>query len=1145
MSKALATKNVAAVLLGLGMIVSTFAFATPASAQSTSDLQTQINALLAQIAALQGSPSSQQTGGLNCSVTFTMNLKQGSSGSEVRALQKFLNSVDGTQVATAGAGSPGNETSFFGGLTRAAVIKFQDKFAADILIPLGLSKGTGNWFASTRAKANALCAAGPGPVVPGPGPGPVIPGSLNISAGVQPANSLAPKGATRVPFTRFILTNGSSVAVTITGVTVERQGFAADTNFASVVLLDSAGAQIGNSKLLNSNHQAVIGDTFTLQPGASMTYSVAANVDPDAADVNGGELASFAVVGINTTATVGGSLPIIGATHTMNDTLGLSTVTATYVTIPGADASKPVGTAGYTFSTIRLTAGSEEDITVQSIRWNQSGSASASDLANIVVVIDGVSYPATVSSDGKYYTATFGTGIVINKGLSKEFAVKGDIVGGPARTIAFDIYRVTDIYMTGNTYGYGLTIEDGNTTSAGAEGTWDDDTSPPFNGYDVTIQAGTINSVAKSNTVAASNIAESVANTSFGAFEISLTGEGVQVQTMKFAIDLGGTVGAEEDGDDFTNVTLVNQNGVVLAGPVTGSATDYTPTSGTASEGSVSFSSVTLPIGTTVLTIKGQLSTDFEAADTVTIRVNPTDWTQATGLTTGNSITLTSSEASANVQTIRAAALVGVDLTQPVARTIVKGVTDFVFTQTSLDTSNSGEDIRVTALVVNDVTAGTMIAADIDNLEIWANLSGGNTNDSVRGDVFETMVADAEQFDATTAGDDDTLSITLDNPIVVPKNTTIVIGVVAEVSGSATGTSTHTIDLTSVTASGVNTGTDASDAAVAGAGQAMTLSAGGTLTVTVDSSSPVAKLLLDNGTEQLVGVFRLAANNVEDLDLDKITITDDGANDVVSSWVFKVGGVTIGTATTVSGAATANFADGTVTIPANGNKLVSVYAVLNNIDSTAVVDGDAVEATIAAAADVETTGKGSGTSIDSTDTSVDAATHLAYQTYPTFAFDNTGVTTVLGASTNYLAAKIVISNPGDKDIIFGAANEIILNLELGVTTLTDGTDILFTQVNGVTLDTAMDTVGGAATGSETVSLGFDTATLTIPAGESRTMYVYMDTAGATVDGDTLQIWLSDGADANVEYSIETAGAGNDVGTYVLKGDLFGPVHVNP
>ncbi len=1144
MSKALATKNVAAVLLGLGLIVSTFAFATPASAQSTTDLQAQINALLAQIAALQGG-SSQQTGGLACTTTFTLNLKMGSTGSEVMALQKFLNSVDGAQIATTGAGSPGNETSYFGGLTKAAVIKFQDKFAADILTPVGLSKGTGNWFASTRAKANALCAAGPGP---GPIVPPPITGSLIVMAGVQPANSLAVATAARVPFTRFTLTNSSSAAVTVTGVTVERQGFAADTNFASIVLLDSSGQQVGNSRLLNTNHQAVIGDTFTIQPGASMTYTVAGNMS-SAANVNGGELASIAIVGVNTTATVGGSLPIVGATHTMNDTLALSDVTATYVTIPGADATKPVGTMAYIFSTVRLTAGSQEDITVQSIRWNQSGSAASSDLGNVIVTVDGVSYPATVTSDGKYYTATFGTGIVISKGLSKEFAVKADIVGGAGRTVAFDIYRVTDIYMVGNTYGYGLSIEDDNTTSAGAEGTFDDDTTPAFNGYDVTVAAGTVNSVSKSNTVPASNIAESVPNTNFGAFELTLTGEPIQVQTMKFAIDLGGTVGAEEDGDDFTNLTLVNQNGVVLAGPTNGSATDYTPTSGTASEGSVSFSSVNLPVGTTVLIIKGQLSTDFEALDTVTIRVNPTDWTAATGMTTGNTISLTSSESSANVQTIRAASLVGTDLTQPVARTIVKGATDFVFTQTSLDTANSGEDIRATALVVTDTTAGTMIAADIDNLEIWANLTGGTTIDNTaRGDVFETMVADAEQFDDTDAGDDDTLSITLDNPIVIPKNTVITIAVVADVSGSATGTSTHTIDVTSVTASGVNTGTDATDSSVAGAGQAMTLSAGGTLTVSVDSSSPTAKLLIDNGTEQLVGVFRLAANNVESLDLDKVTITDDGADDEIGTWVLKADGVTIATAPNVSGAATFNIADGTVTIPANGNKLVSVYAVPNNVDGTAVQNGDDVEATIEAAGDVETTGNGSGTSIDSTQTAVDAATNDLYEAYPSLAFDNTGVSTVLVNNTNHLLAKIAVTANGDKDVTFLSADSGLLIVQIAAvaTDDDDGADTLSLQdQNGNVLDS--NETFTSTTGTSDVTFDFDgayTSDFTVPAGQTRYLYLYGDTSDLEATGDSIQVWLDDTA-ADVTFSIDGNGGAYTEGDFINRGDLFGPTHVNP
>ena len=64
--------------------------------------------------AIPASPSAQ----------FTSNLTIGSQGNEVRALQIFLN-THGYLIASSGPGSLGNETTTFGGLTRAAVIAYQ------------------------------------------------------------------------------------------------------------------------------------------------------------------------------------------------------------------------------------------------------------------------------------------------------------------------------------------------------------------------------------------------------------------------------------------------------------------------------------------------------------------------------------------------------------------------------------------------------------------------------------------------------------------------------------------------------------------------------------------------------------------------------------------------------------------------------------------------------------------------------------------------------------------------------------------------------------------------------------------------------------------------------------------------------------
>jgi peptidoglycan hydrolase-like protein with peptidoglycan-binding domain len=56
---------------------------------------------------------------------FYRYLSIGSKGDDVRILQQVLNTDPRTQVSRSGAGSPGRETNVYGGLTRQAVIKFQ------------------------------------------------------------------------------------------------------------------------------------------------------------------------------------------------------------------------------------------------------------------------------------------------------------------------------------------------------------------------------------------------------------------------------------------------------------------------------------------------------------------------------------------------------------------------------------------------------------------------------------------------------------------------------------------------------------------------------------------------------------------------------------------------------------------------------------------------------------------------------------------------------------------------------------------------------------------------------------------------------------------------------------------------------------
>ncbi len=95
-------------------------------------LQSQIQALMAQIAAAGGGSAG----------SFARSLTVGSSGSDVKALQIWLNG-HGFVIASSGPGSPGNETMKFGGLTRAALAKWQAS--------VGISPAAGYFGPKTRA----------------------------------------------------------------------------------------------------------------------------------------------------------------------------------------------------------------------------------------------------------------------------------------------------------------------------------------------------------------------------------------------------------------------------------------------------------------------------------------------------------------------------------------------------------------------------------------------------------------------------------------------------------------------------------------------------------------------------------------------------------------------------------------------------------------------------------------------------------------------------------------------------------------------------------------------------------------------------------------------------------------------------------
>lgn len=85
-------------------------------------------------------------------IALTRGLKLGIVGTDVQNLQRFLN-ANGFVVALSGAGSVGNETTYFGRATQAALLKFQ---IAKSIVKSQDEPGAGTVGPKTRALINSM-----------------------------------------------------------------------------------------------------------------------------------------------------------------------------------------------------------------------------------------------------------------------------------------------------------------------------------------------------------------------------------------------------------------------------------------------------------------------------------------------------------------------------------------------------------------------------------------------------------------------------------------------------------------------------------------------------------------------------------------------------------------------------------------------------------------------------------------------------------------------------------------------------------------------------------------------------------------------------------------------------------------------------
>ena len=1113
-------------LVGASALVPMTASADAATDALIAQLQAQIAALTAQINALAGSPSVPSVG---CS--FTRDLTLGSQGSDVTCLQNYLTSTGHFSFS-------GGSTGYFGSITRSAVAAWQ---AAN-----GVAPAAGYFGAISRAKYSSVAVVIP-PPPPGPTPVPVptpvgqIGGSLMVNAGTQPSASLFPESAARVPFTVLQLTAGSN-DVTVNSVLVERTGLAADAAIDGVVLMDENGVQLGLSKTLNSVHQASLTEPFVVKAGQTRTMTVGANA-PASLDSYAGQVVYLSVKNVTSNASsVLGTFPLTGAGHTVNASLGIGSVTMLRgATDPGATATKRLDTVGYTFSSVKVTAGSNEKIYLKSIRWNQSGSAGVSDLANVKTIVDGVEYDTVVGSDSKYYTTAFpGNGLLIDKGFSKDISIKGNIVGGTSRTAAFDLAKRTDIGVSGETYGYGIippqTNSCGATTGTSCFTSAED---PWYDGAVVTIGVGTI-LVSSSNKSPAQNVAVNLANQPLGAFEVNVKGEDVSVSRITFNLGIG-TRNSGDDADDFTNITLTDESGAVVAGPADGSAANnyvrFTDT-------------VTFPVGVHTYYLKGKVGTDIDNNDSITASTTPsTDFAGTVrGSISGNTITPDPASAiTLSAMTVKAGSLTISVSSVPIAQTVIAGSKAFLFSNYILDAGSSGEDVRLVGFPVEFNMPASF--SDISNCSLWDGATGVSNTQNPTG------AASSTNFTLTGGG------------LVVAKGSTKTLGLKCDVGSGATGNVKFGYDSNSnPSPSGVTSGQDITETENDSEGQRMTFASGGSLVATLDASSGPYTVVAAGQTNVELSRIKFTATD-EDIDLKQVALQLIGAASntpinlvgrKVTLWdsATQVGEATFPTSDWATSSAITNFR-----VPRDGNKVLIVKGDIAGISNSGPMtfSGDLLK--VDYDGDNEGLNGSYGTGVSSGSTVTPASDDTAsngvriFKSFPTLEKVNISSALVNGEQS-VLRWKVTANSAGDVGIAqftLRIATTTVNADSLQLYAFTDSAFSIpaYTGVNsgGQLMANAMDltTVGVSTTAGEWVGIAAETdielgvetsagatTTMQVPAGTTRYFEARVTMTNVDATGDSISVQLQGDAafpNGHQTQAIGGKGAVGDMGSF--------------
>lgn len=1036
------------------------AMSVGAQSVSIEQLLAQIAQLQAQLVSLQGGSTSGSTG---VSYNFTRNLQVGSTGEDVRMLQKALNASADTRVASTGAGSPGAETTYFGPATKAAVIKFQNKYASEVLTPSGLTAGTGFVGPASRAKLNSM-STGTGTGT-GTGTTPVTGAMSATLAATSPMQGAVIAGQALANLAEYTFTNGSGVESVVTKVVVNRGGISNDSAFTNVYLYEG-GKRISDSATV-SNGIITFNDgagLFRIPNGGTKTISVRADISSSATgQVLGVELAS-----VTANTTVSGSFPIKGSYMSVA-TATLATADFNSTTLPSASSVAPQNE--YTVWQNTVSIGNHA-VNLRSVSLRNVGSIATGDINNFKLYVDGVQISTAAGMDSNgYVTFDLSTPKRLETG-GRVIKVVGDIIGGSTRTFQFQLRQTGDVMLIDAELNQPILPTAGGSTFSARSAT------------SATIDGGAM-SVTKANSSPTSNVSVGASGVKLATFEFRASGERVKVESL----DVQANVTGYENGGLDNGKVFVN-------GVQVGSTKDLTEAT-----------DVNFTFGSSFIVEAGQTAIVDIYADTKT--------TTGTTYTNGATVAITIGAGSSNAQGMSSLNSLSIPGSDTTANTITMSSSSMTVTKFSgygNQTREAGtQNARLGSFVLS---AGSTEGVNVNNITITLSSDEAATVTNLK--LVDNSTGAQIGSTKTTPSTSNSFGVNFN----VPTSGTKVVDIVGDIlSGSDAGSWIATVD--QVDGTGSATGNSASyttDVIL----QTITVGSG---SLSLNSDSSVSSYSNNNNviagaSGAKAGKFKFTGVNsdftVQEL---KVKIGNDAATSVsaVTLRYKDTNGVTqtASQALAINASyayATATFTGLTMAVPANGDAYLEVL-----VDTATIANGAKSGAGINVSIDYNEGFKavsGSGTvstSVGSADVSA-PGTFYVRRSIPTFT--RVDLTNAPSSSSALYQFTLVADTAGAIEV-----------KKLTFDVVTTGVTIADFYLREVGQSSNVNDATPEADSSNDVAIfvggQYDSDVISVGAGTSKTFQLFGTVTGWGDTGDSITITFAEDSSSTVTASSAT------------------------